>query len=161
MGQRDSDQTADVDVSSTRLIGCTRCWRPRLHDVLETMVASSLVAETVRLHVVSESTAAPSFAAETDQPHAELESSGAGASGGHSAWRSRVGGLRLIDRGPWLGVRDHQNQNQNENCVSRNSPAWCPRLSQREAARFHPLQRHLERFEIGCPSYGVHRRRAC
>ena len=38
-----------------------------------------------------------SFVAETDQLHAELESSGAGVRhpGGHSAWRGRVGGLRL------------------------------------------------------------------
>ena len=59
---------------------------------------SSLAAETDRLHVVLESTAAPSFAAETDQLHAESESSGARVcwhSGGHSAWRGRVGGLRL------------------------------------------------------------------
>ena len=44
---------------------------------------------------VLESLAAPSIAAETAQLHAESVSIGAGVSGGHSAWRSRVGGLRL------------------------------------------------------------------
>ena len=108
-GQRDSDQTADVDGEF--------CETDRLHEVLETKTASSLVAEsdqlhavlestaaswlvagTDRLHVMLESTAAPSFATETDELHAESESSGARVcwhSGGHSAWRGRVGGLRL------------------------------------------------------------------
>ena len=74
---------------SARLIGCTR-W-------LETLLASSLVAETVRLPAVLECSAASSFAAETDQLHTELEDSGARVClpFGHSAWRSRVRGLRL------------------------------------------------------------------
>ena len=68
-----------------------------LHEVLETIPASSLVAETVRLPAVLECTAASSFAAETDQQHMETESSGARVClpFGHSAWRSRVRGLRL------------------------------------------------------------------
>ena len=48
----------------------------RLHDVLETFPASSLVAEIVRLPAVLECSAASSFA-ETDQLHTESESSGA------------------------------------------------------------------------------------
>ena len=70
-GQRDSDQTADVDGE---------------------------FCETDRLHEVLESTAAPSLVAETDQLRAESESSGPRVCwhpGGHSAWRGRVGGLRL------------------------------------------------------------------
>ena len=74
---------------SARLIGCMRCWRLRLRRPwwlsligctrwLETLLASSLVAETVRLPAV-------------------LEDSGARVClpFGHSAWRSRVRGLRL------------------------------------------------------------------
>ena len=53
------------------------------------------MAETRLLRAVSESLAVPSFAAETAQLHAESASIGAGVSGGHSAWRSRVGGLRM------------------------------------------------------------------
>ena len=70
-GQRDSDQTTDVDGEF--------CETDRLHEVLET-------------------TAALSLAAETDQLHAESGSSGAHVCwhpGGHSARRGRVGGLRL------------------------------------------------------------------
>ena len=69
----------------------------QLHAVSECTAASSLVAETERLHEVLECTAASSFAAETDQLHAESESSCARVwhPVGHSAWRSRVGGLRL------------------------------------------------------------------
>ena len=79
-GQRYSDQTAGVDGYF--------CETDLLHEVLETTAASSLVAEC---------TAASSFAAETDQLHAESESSGARVwhPVGYSAWRSRVGGLRL------------------------------------------------------------------
>ena len=51
--------------------------------------------ETDRVHPVLEKTSVPSFAAETAKLHAESASIGAGVSGGHSAWRSRVGGLRL------------------------------------------------------------------
>ena len=127
-GQRDSDQTADVDgefcetdrlheVLETKtasslvaesdqlhavLESTAASWlvagTDRLHEVLETMALPSLAAETDRLHVMLESTAAPSFATETDELHAESESSGARVcwhSGGHSAWRGRVGGLRL------------------------------------------------------------------
>ena len=69
-GQRDSDQTTGVDGE---------------------------FCESDRLHAVLERTAASSFAAETDQLHVESECSGARVRHpvGHSAWRSRVGGLRL------------------------------------------------------------------
>ena len=51
----------------------------------------------MRLPAVLECSAASSFAAETDQLHTESESSGARVCllFGHSAWRSRVRGLRL------------------------------------------------------------------
>ena len=51
----DSNQNADVDGEF--------CETDRLHAVLETKTASSLVAGTDQLHAESESTAAPSFAA--------------------------------------------------------------------------------------------------
>ena len=82
-GQRDSDQTADV--------GGEFCETDRLHEVLETKAASSLVAESDRQHEVLETKAASSLVAETDQLHADSESSGARVCwhpGGHSAWRS-------------------------------------------------------------------------
>ena len=69
VGQRDSDHAADVDGEFHET--------ERLHAVSESLIASGFVAESDRLRVVSESLA-------------QL-----GASGGHSAWRSRVGGLRL------------------------------------------------------------------
>ena len=55
------------------------------------------MAETLRLPAVLECSAASSFAAETDQLYTESESSGACVClpFGHSAWRSRVRGLRL------------------------------------------------------------------
>ena len=87
VGQRDSHQIADVDGEFHET--------DRVHEVLERTFVSSLVTETERLHAVSESLVASAFAAETDQLHAESESIGAGVSGCHSAWRSRVGGLRL------------------------------------------------------------------
>ena len=69
----------------------------RLHEMLKTSPPSSLVVETVRLPAVLVCSAASSFAAETDQLHTESESSGARVClpFGHSAWRSRVRGLRL------------------------------------------------------------------
>ena len=76
-------------VSSARLIGCTRCWRPRLRLCWWL----SLISCTRCWRA-----AALSLAAETDQLHTESESSGARVCwhpGGHSARRGRVGGLRL------------------------------------------------------------------
>ena len=57
----------------------------------------SAFCETDRLHEMLECSAASSFAAETDQLQTESESSGARVClpFGHSAWRSRVRGLRL------------------------------------------------------------------
>ena len=63
-------------VSSTRLIGCTRCWTPRLRLPWWLRLIGCTRCESNRLLAVSESLAV------------------SGASGGHSAWRSRVGGLR-------------------------------------------------------------------
>ena len=45
------------------------CETDRLHEVLETEAASSLVAESDRLHDVSECTSVSSLVAETDQLH--------------------------------------------------------------------------------------------
>ena len=81
-GQRDSDQTADVDGDF--------CETDRLHEVLETKAQSSLVAESDQLHAVSECTTASSLVAETECSGARVWHPV-----GHSAWRSRVGGLRL------------------------------------------------------------------
>ena len=103
-GQRDSDQTAGVDgdfcendrlheVLETKAASSLVAESDRVHELLETMDASSLVAETDRLHAVLESTAAPSLAAETDQLHVESESSGACVC--CASWCGRVGGLRL------------------------------------------------------------------
>ena len=73
VGQRDSDQAADVDGEFHE----TDC----VHRVLEKTSVSSFGAETGRLRTVSESLVAPALVAETDRLRA--------------AWRSRVGGLRL------------------------------------------------------------------
>ena len=87
----------------------------RLHAVSECFIASASVAETERLHMVSENLVAYASVAETDRLHTVSENLVAsavepesdrllavsenlavpGVSGGHSAWRSRVGGLRL------------------------------------------------------------------
>ena len=64
-GQRDSDQTADVDGEF--------CETDRLHEVSQTKAVSSLVAETDQLHAVLESPAASSLVAETDRLHEVLE----------------------------------------------------------------------------------------
>ena len=73
---------------SARLIGM-RCWRLRLRRPWWL----SLIGCTRWLETLP----ASSFAAETDQLHTELEDSGARVClpFGHSAWRSRVRGLRL------------------------------------------------------------------
>ena len=91
------------------------CETDRLHEVLDSFIASASVAETERLHMVSENLVASASVAETDRlltmsenlvaTAVELESdrlfevteslAAPGVSGDHSAWRSRVGGLRL------------------------------------------------------------------
>ena len=81
------------------------CETAQLHVVSENLVASASVAETDRLHTVSENLVASASVAETDrlltmsenlvEPDRLLAATESLASGDHSAWRSRVGGLRL------------------------------------------------------------------
>ena len=64
--------------------------------VSENLVASASVAETDRLLTMSENLVATAVEPESDRLLAATESLAApGVSGDHSAWRSRVGGLRL------------------------------------------------------------------
>ena len=87
VGQRDSDQAADVEGEFHET--------ERLHMVSENLVASASVAETDRLHTVSENLIASAVVAESDLLLAVTESLAVPGASGHSAWRSRVRGLRL------------------------------------------------------------------
>ena len=68
----------------------------RLHAVSESFIASAPVAVTERLLTVSENLVASAVVPESDRLLAVSECLAVpGVSGGHSALRSRVGGLRL------------------------------------------------------------------
>ena len=109
------------------------CETDLLHEVLETEAASSLVAESDRLHDVSECMAVFSLVAETvrlpavleclaatDQLHTESESSGARVClFGHSAWRSRVRGLRLRREAHGRSVSFVENSSSSSHHVDR------------------------------------------